>query len=125
MFPRAGIGGAVRLTSIWEWWGCIMGEAAVDYLLREAAEHYGAGRPDQAEALCGEILTADPDHLAALHLSAIIAFVTDRAAEGARLLSRVFTLAPDHAPALATLGDALTVKGEREGAVDAFSRAVA
>jgi tetratricopeptide (TPR) repeat protein len=102
-----------------------MGEAAVDYLLKEAAEHYGAGRPDRAEVLCGEILTADPDHLAALHLSAIIAFVTDRAAEGAKLLSRVFVIAPDHAPALATLGDALTVKGEREGAVDAFSRAVA
>jgi len=102
-----------------------MGEAAVDYLLREAAEHYGAGRADEAEALCDEILTADPDHLAALHLSAIIAFVTDRAAEGARLLSRVFTIAPDHAPALATLGDALAVKGEREGAVDAFARAVA
>ena len=102
-----------------------MGEAAVDHLLREAAEHYGAGRRDEAEALCGDILTADPDHLAALHLSAIIAFVTDRAAEGARLLNRVFTLAPDHAPALATLGDALAVKGEREGAVDAFTRAVA
>jgi tetratricopeptide (TPR) repeat protein len=103
-----------------------MGEAAaVDHLLREAAEHYGAGRRDRAEALCGNILTADPDHLAALHLSAIIAFVTDRAAEGARLLNRVFTLAPDHAPALATLGDALAVKGEREGAVDAFTRAVA
>ena len=72
-----------------------MGEAAVDYLLKEAAEHYGAGRPDRAEVLCGEILTADPDHLAALHLSAIIAFVTDRAAEGAKLLSRVFVIAPE------------------------------
>jgi tetratricopeptide (TPR) repeat protein len=58
-------------------------------------------------------------------LSAIIAFVTDRAAEGARLLARVFTIDPGHAPALATLGDALTRKGEREGAVDAFARAVA
>jgi tetratricopeptide (TPR) repeat protein len=102
-----------------------MGQAAVDHLLREAADHYGAGRRDRAEALCSDILTADPDHLAALHLSAIIAFVTDRAAEGARLLARVFTIDPDHAPALATLGDALTRKGEREGAVDAFMHAVA
>jgi tetratricopeptide (TPR) repeat protein len=47
-----------------------------------------------------------------------------RAAEGAALLGRVFDIAPDHAPALVTLGDALAVKGEHEGAVAAFRRAL-
>jgi tetratricopeptide (TPR) repeat protein len=101
-----------------------MGQAAVNRLLREAVEHYDCGRPNEAEALCGDILTAQPDHVAALHLSAVIAFITDRAAEGAVLLSRVFSVDPDHAPALATLGDALAVKGEQEAAVAAFQRAV-
>jgi len=98
--------------------------AAVDRMLLDAVEHYGAGRAREADALCGDILKAHPDHIAALHLSAVIAFVTDRAADGAVLLNRVFRLDPQHAPAFATLGDALAVKGERDGAVDAFRRGV-
>ncbi|WP_245286384.1 tetratricopeptide repeat protein [Bradyrhizobium sp. ARR65] len=102
----------------------IVGQAAVDRKLLEAVEHYDAGRAEQAGALCADILDLHPDHVPALHLSAVIAFVSDRAAEGAKLLARVFSLAPDHAPALATLGDALAVKGEQEGAATAFERAV-
>jgi tetratricopeptide (TPR) repeat protein len=102
-----------------------VGNAALDRRLSEAVEHYGAGRPDQAGALCADILAAHPDHIPALHLSAVIAFVTDRAAEGAKMLASVFRLDPNHGPALTTLGDALAMKGEREGAVDAFQRAVA
>jgi tetratricopeptide (TPR) repeat protein len=102
-----------------------VGNAAVNRLLMRAVEHYDAGRPGEAEALCADILSADPEHVSALHLSAVIAFVTDRAAEGAVLLQRVFSLDPDHAPAFGTLGDALAVKGEQAGAVAAFERAVA
>ena len=60
----------------------------------------------------------------ALHLAAVAAFVTDRAADGAALLNRVFNIDPDHAPALVTLGDALAVKGEHASAVAAFERAL-
>ncbi|WP_194476125.1 tetratricopeptide repeat protein [Bradyrhizobium sp. CCBAU 53338] len=101
-----------------------MGNATVDRIVREAAEHFAAGRPDRAELLCTEVLRSEPRHLPALHLAAIAAFVTDRAADGATLLNRVFTIDPDHAPALVTLGDALAVKGEHEGAVAAFRRAL-
>ncbi|WP_244547747.1 tetratricopeptide repeat protein [Bradyrhizobium sp. OK095] len=90
----------------------------------QAAEHFAAGRPEQADALCAEVLKADPDHVPALHLAAVAAFVTDRASEGAVLLGRVFNIDPEHAPALVTLGDALAVKGEQEGAVAAFRRAL-
>jgi tetratricopeptide (TPR) repeat protein len=99
--------------------------AAIDQMLLQAVQHYGAGRQAEADALCTDILEHDPDHVTALHLSAVIAFVSERAAEGAKRLARVLTLAPNHAPALATLGDALAVKGEQEGAADAFARAVA
>lgn len=101
-----------------------MGKAAVDQIVLQAAEHFSAGRPDQADALCTEVLRAEPDHLPALHLAAVAAFVTDRAADGAALLGRVFNIDPEHAPALVTLGDALAVKGEQEGAVVAFRRAM-
>ena len=97
----------------------------MDRMLLQAVQHYGAGRPAEAYAVCADILDADPDHVTALHLSALIAFISDRAAEGAKRLARVLTLAPNYAPALATLGDALAVKGEHEGAADAFGRAVA
>jgi tetratricopeptide (TPR) repeat protein len=122
---RAGIGAALRLTRIEGKGGIgIVGRVAVDRLLVQAVEHYEAGRPSEAEALCGDILSQDPAHISALHLSAVIAFVTDRAAEGAVLLQRVFSVDPHHAPAFGTLGDALAVKGEREGALAAFERAV-
>lgn len=123
---RARIGTAVRLTLIGVQMGggSIVVGAAVDRMLQDAAVHYGAGRTREADALCGDILTADPDHIPALHLSAVIAFVTDRAAEGAVLLNRVFSLDPQHGPAFATLGDALAVKGECEGALAAFQRGV-
>ncbi|MDH6258920.1 tetratricopeptide (TPR) repeat protein [Bradyrhizobium sp. BR13661] len=101
-----------------------MRNATVNMIMREAAEHFSAGRHDYAELLCAKVLKAEPDHVPALHLSAIAAFVTDRAADGAALLGRVFSIDPDHAPALVTLGDALAVKGEQEGAVAAFERAL-
>ncbi|MGX1322440.1 tetratricopeptide (TPR) repeat protein [Bradyrhizobium sp. USDA 377] len=102
----------------------IVSDAAVNPIVLQAAEHFAAGRPDEADALCSEVLKADPDHVSALHLAAVAAFVTDRAAEGAALLGRIFSVDPDHAPALVTLGDALAVKGEQEGAVAAFRRAL-
>ncbi|MBR1217371.1 tetratricopeptide repeat protein [Bradyrhizobium sp. U87765 SZCCT0131] len=100
-------------------------ETAVGRMLETAVGHYNAGRPTEADMVCGDILAAEPDHVEALHLSAVIAFVSDRAAEGAVLLQRVFRLAPNHARAFGTLGDALAVKGERDGALAAFERGVA
>ncbi|WP_315775662.1 MULTISPECIES: tetratricopeptide repeat protein [unclassified Bradyrhizobium] len=102
-----------------------MGAVAVDQLLIEAADHYNAGRAGPAKALCSDILQAVPDHLPALHLSAILAFADGRMADGAELLACVFARDPNHAPAYVTLGDALAVKGERDGAADAFARAAA
>nr|WP_041756053.1 tetratricopeptide repeat protein [Bradyrhizobium sp. ORS 278] len=102
-----------------------MGAVAVERLLIEAADHYNAGRPLPAQSLCAKILHNEPDHLPALHLSAILAFADGRMAEGAALLGRVFACDPNHAPAYVTLGDALAVKGEHEGAADAFGRAAA
>lgn len=96
-----------------------------DVMLQEAMGHFAAGRVPQADVLCGKILTANREHVAALHLAAVIAFVTDRTVEGVALLNRVFNLDPHNAQAFATLGDALAVKGEREGAVAAFQRGVA
>src|SRR5271169_1096128 len=102
-----------------------MAVVAAELKLREAAEHYSAGRREPAATLCGDILIARPDHIPALHLASVIAFSANRMAEGTELIGRVFDLNPDYVPALVTLGDALAVKGERDGALAAFQRAVA
>ncbi|WP_407183407.1 tetratricopeptide repeat protein [Bradyrhizobium centrosematis] len=114
---------SIRISDV-EGAGGIVGKAAANQIVAQAAEHFAAGRPDRADALCAEVLKADPDHVPALHLAAVAAFVTDRASDGAALLGRIFSVDPDHAPALVTLGDALAVKGEQEAAVAAFRRAL-
>jgi tetratricopeptide (TPR) repeat protein len=102
-----------------------MGLAEAGRLLVQAAEHYNAGRPLQASVLCANILAAQPDHLAALHLASVIALSQHRMEEGRELLGRVLARDPNHVPALSTLGDALAVKGEHEGALAIFQRCVA
>jgi tetratricopeptide (TPR) repeat protein len=102
-----------------------MGLAELGEPLMLAAEHYNAGRPQQASALCADILAVQPDHLSALHLASVIALSQGCMEEGRELLGRVFALDPNHVPALSTLGDALAVKGEHEGAVAVFQRSVA
>jgi tetratricopeptide (TPR) repeat protein len=97
----------------------------VGLLLAQAAEHYNAGRMQPASVLCADLLAAHPDHLSALHLAAVIAFAEARAEDGRDLLGRVFGLDPNYGPALSTLGDALAVQGEHEGAMAVFRRAVA
>src|SRR5262245_12587209 len=101
-----------------------MNAAVADQTFAEAAQHYGAGRLLQADALCSDVLRSNPDHVQALNLAALIAFFTNRAAEGAALLQRVFNLGPGNSRPLMTLGDALAVQGEYAGAVDAFQRAL-
>ncbi|CCE08535.1 conserved hypothetical protein [Bradyrhizobium sp. STM 3843] len=101
-----------------------MGQAALDRLLLQAAGHYNAGRSQPANALCADILAADPGHLPTLHLAAVIAFAAGRMDDGRALLARVFQRDPNHAPALVTLGDALAVKGEHEAAITVFRRAI-
>ncbi|MET0220590.1 MAG: tetratricopeptide repeat protein [Tardiphaga sp.] len=98
--------------------------AAVELMLREAAEHYANGRPDSAGALCADILRLRPDCIPALHLAAVVALSGGRMADGTELLGKIFLLDADYVPALATLGDAFAVKGERDGAVATFQRAL-
>jgi tetratricopeptide (TPR) repeat protein len=90
-----------------------------------AAQHYNAGRPQHASALCADILAAQPDHLSALHLASVIALSQGRMEEGRELLGRVLTRDSNYLPALSTLGDALAVAGEHDGAVAVFQRCVA
>jgi tetratricopeptide (TPR) repeat protein len=101
-----------------------MGNTAVARQLAQAAEHYNLGRSYSAGALCADILAAEPAHLPTLHLASVIAFASDRMADGRDLLNRLFRLDPDYDPALATLGDALAVSGQHDASAAVFQRAI-
>jgi tetratricopeptide (TPR) repeat protein len=74
--------------------------------------------------LCNLILRVQPDHVEALHLTAVLALSAGRMQDGARLLRRVLALEFGNAGTFNTLGDVLTVRGERDAAVAAFRRGV-
>jgi len=100
-----------------------MNADVADDLIREAAGHFNSGRREAAEAVCCRILATRPDFIPALHLASVIAFATNRMSEGTELLDRLFKRDPGYVPALVTMGDALAVKGEREGAAAVFQHA--
>ncbi|MGH8222027.1 MAG: sulfotransferase [Woeseiaceae bacterium] len=64
-------------------------------VLAEAARHFEEGRPDQAEKLCGEILSREPRDLNALRLLARIAADDGRSVIADGLYRRILKLAPD------------------------------
>ena len=90
-----------------------------------ALQHQNAGRLREAEAIYEQILSAQPDHLAALQNLGFIAYQSGRAAIAAELLRRAVVLRPHDAGLLSNLGSVLIVAGQVEAAVDAFQRALA
>ncbi len=100
-----------------------MSGPATKRILANATEHYLAGRRDQAEALCSDILRAQPDHVEALHLAALVALATGRTAQGSALLRRVLDI--EFAETPAPTPDAVATQDEADGAVAAFRRGVA
>src|SRR4051794_12989285 len=62
--------------------------------LPRAIDAYIAGRLDEAERMLGEHLRADPDHVDALHILAMVAYQTGRMDYAAELVTRVIELNP-------------------------------
>jgi predicted O-linked N-acetylglucosamine transferase (SPINDLY family) len=90
-----------------------------------AIQHQNAGRLREAEAIYEQILSAQPDHLAALQNLGFIAYQSGRAAIAAELLRRAVVLRPHDAGLLSNLGSVLVGAGQVQAAVDAFQRALA
>lgn len=71
-----------------------------------AAAAFGAGRVDEALALCEEILRTDPRHFYALHLSGAIALQRARWDDAVAFATRALAVRPDHPEVLANRGAA-------------------
>lgn len=94
-------------------------------LLAAAVAHHQAGRLDQAASLYDAILAERPDHVDALHHSALIALGRRETDEAIRRLRRTVEIAPDRAVAYNDLGAALRIAGRLPEAAAALETAVA
>jgi hypothetical protein len=101
-----------------------MGSGAADAMGRAAAL-FGAGKLEEARAVCGDILRNDPRHFYALHLAAAIAARRGEWDECLRLASRALRLRPGHAEVLANRGTALRMLNRFDEALADYDGALA
>ncbi|WP_376959930.1 tetratricopeptide repeat protein [Azospirillum sp. A26] len=93
-------------------------------LLDTALPLHRAGRLAEALALYRRILTDDPAHADALHLSAIVAHQTGRTAEALANLGAALAVQPGFATAYNSLGNVLADLGMLEEALAAYAVAI-
>lgn len=82
-----------------------------------------AGQFERAAAVHAAILAAVPDHVDALHLSALALRRLRGPSAGARRIEAALALQPDFAEALANLGNLRRDQGQTDAAILAFCRA--
>jgi len=90
-----------------------------------AQQHLQAGRLDDAEHLCRQILGQVPQHAESLNVLGVIAWQTGRHELAADLLRQAVAIAPRDAGYHNNLGTALRALGRLEEAVDCCRRAAA
>ncbi len=84
--------------------------------------HYMAGRLDEAERVCRQILDLHPDHPVALHLLGDICRQTGRTELAVEMLEKAALLLEDAVHVLCSLGIALMARGQLDEAITAFRR---
>ncbi|MBM3486566.1 MAG: tetratricopeptide repeat protein [Alphaproteobacteria bacterium] len=92
--------------------------------IETAAQAFGAGRLDEAEADCRQILLVEPENGDALHLLGLVALHRGRTGEAVDTLRRAVGRLGRDARLRANLGTALLEHGDTEGAIGAFRRAL-
>jgi protein O-GlcNAc transferase len=102
-----------------------MPQAKIDQALQVARGHHKAGRLQQAEAACRDILSFQPDQADALYLLGLIAARLGRHDQAIDCYRRVIALLPHHLDAHTNLGVALCQVGQIEQAIACFQQATA
>jgi predicted O-linked N-acetylglucosamine transferase (SPINDLY family) len=92
--------------------------------LEAGMSHHRAGRLAEADTIYHQILTLQPDHAGALHLSGLIAAQRGSDDEAIDLIGRAIRLKPDYAQAHSNLGNSLSRKGRLDEAISAYERAI-
>lgn len=89
-----------------------------------AAEHHKAGRLQEAEKLCRQVLQKKPRHVDALRMLGLIAAAAGDVDDAEHLLRQSLESAPDHAPAMFDLGRVLREMDRHEEAIEIYQRLI-
>ncbi len=89
-----------------------------------AAEHYKAGRANEAAELCEKIVAGAPNYADAVHLKAVLLMDKGELASAESMARRATELAPDNASYINTVGVILKKQKRFDDAVVAFDRVV-
>lgn len=108
MAPRAGNQGAAHLTLTFQ----------------QAVALHQQGRPFQADALCSEVLRADPKHYGAWHLRALLALEAGDTQQGIQWLERSLKINNQQFAGHSNLGNAWLSLGKPREALASLDQAV-
>ena len=92
--------------------------------LASAVQHYRSGQLGEAEALCRQIIAAQPQHADALHLLGLIAHQTQHHEAAAKLFGRAIALNGDVALYHNSLANALQAMKRIPEATQSYRRAI-
>ncbi|WP_454016805.1 tetratricopeptide repeat protein [Azospirillum sp. Marseille-Q6669] len=98
---------------------------SADDVLTDAIAQHRAGNLDEARALYGRILSADPSHTDARHLSGIAAYQAGQAVQASVCFRATLAIDPSFAAAYNSLGNVLADRSRPDDAVRAYRRAIA
>ncbi len=101
------------------------GSANLDAQFDHAANLQGGGQLAEAEALCHEILRAEPLHANTINLLGVIHCQSGRAELGIELIDKAISINPNEASYHNNQGTALTGRGDLTAALAAFERGLA
>ena len=102
-----------------------MPQLTIQQAFELAIQHHRSGGLREAEALCRQILAAQPGHGEALHMLGMVAFADGRPAEAAALLRQATDANPQSAECQSHLGVVLAASRAFAEAAAALRRAVA
>ncbi|OYD80727.1 tetratricopeptide repeat protein [Azospirillum brasilense] len=101
------------------------GGQSADALLTDAIARHRAGNLDEALRFYRSILSADPAHTDARHLSGIAAYQAGQPEQAAACFQATLAIHPSFAPAYNSLGNVLADRNHPEAAARAYRRAIA
>lgn len=101
-----------------------MGQMTIVDALRLAAGHYQAGRTQEGEQLCRQILSFEPGNADAVEMLGLLAMRSGRPAEAAELVRKAIALRPGHPRYHHDLGLILCSSGQHDAAIECFRQAI-
>src|SRR5579864_3842493 len=93
-------------------------------LIQQAIGHHTAGRLAEAGAIYRQILTLEPNHADALHLTGVLAGQNDRPAEAIEWIERALAVSPQVSLYYDSLAESYRRLGKLDEAAKFFGKAI-